>query len=317
MKTMFAASVGAVAAVSAASVDLPISESAIETPVDAETLALQHERFERVTVPVTIGGTGPYRFLVDTGAQATVLSRELADELSLHDRSEATLIGMASRRRVETTTIPEFGLGQRQMTIRAAPLVERRNIGGAHGILGLDSLQDQRVVIDFVDREIHIADAEEKKSNLGYEIMVKAKPKLGQLIITDAKVNGVKTTVIIDTGAQATIGNPALLERLRRSRQIGTSAMTDINGVSLETDVYRAGKLSFGQIQLSDFPIYFADSPPFHALGLAERPALVLGMRELSLFRRVAIDFDTRRVLFDLPRGTGYGQMRTSTIGGF
>ena len=40
----------------------------------------------------------------------------------------------------------------------------------------------------------------------------------------------------------------------------------------------------------------------FAALGLDRRPALMLGIRELRLFNRVAIDFSTRKVLFDLPK---------------
>ncbi len=38
---------------------------------------------ERMTVPVQIGSTGPYRFIIDTGAQRTVVSRELAGSLRL------------------------------------------------------------------------------------------------------------------------------------------------------------------------------------------------------------------------------------------
>lgn len=47
----------------------------------------------------------------------------------------------------------------------------------------------------------------------------------------------------------------------------------------------------------------FADSPAFHRLDLVKRPAMLLGMAQLRMFRRVAIDFATRRVLFDLPVG--------------
>ena len=36
-------------------------------------------------------------------------------------------------------------------------------------------------------------------------------------------------------------------------------------------------------------------------IGLADKPALFLGMREMRVFRRVAIDFPRKRVLFDLP----------------
>lgn len=268
---------------------------------DAEVLQMERERYQRMTVPVTIKGEGPFRFMIDTGAQATVLASSLADQLALTGRRSAILIGMASRQRIETTEIPEFGLGRRTFTVLTAPLVERVNIGGADGILGLDSLQGQRVLLDFVKKEISVADASELNGT-GFEIIVKARNKLGQLIITDARVNGVATAVIVDTGAQSSVGNLALLARLR-GRELGMTEMTDINGQQLSGTVREGRVLQLGNAQLRNFPILFADSPPFHALGLSNKPALVLGMSELRGFRRVAIDFEKRRVLFDLPRG--------------
>jgi hypothetical protein len=59
-----------------------------------------------------------------------------------------------------------------------------------------------------------------------------------------------------------------------------------------------------GRVQLRNIPVLFADAPPFRVLGLSDKPALILGMEELRLFRRVAIDFKRRQILFDLPRGT-------------
>jgi predicted aspartyl protease len=262
---------------------------------------LETERYRRMTVPVTIGGQGPFRFMLDTGAQATVLSRDLADRLALNDRSPATLVGMASRRPVETTPIYDVGLGSRSFYIRSAPVVETANIGGADGILGLDSLQDQRVLLDFVRQEITIADADDLGGNRGYEIVVKARNRLGQLIITEARLDGVRIAVVVDSGAQGSIGNLALHERFRRSRQMGETEVTDINGVVMTGAVKLANDLHIGRARLQNVPIMFADSPTFHALGLADQPALMLGMSELKLFRRVAIDFKTRRVLFDLP----------------
>ena len=89
-----------------------------------DILEIERERYDRMTVPVTIQGQGPFDFLIDTGAQATVLSLALADELRLHDRDTATLVGMASSRTVETTPIDEFTLGSRSFYIREAALVE-------------------------------------------------------------------------------------------------------------------------------------------------------------------------------------------------
>ncbi|HYD24983.1 MAG TPA: aspartyl protease family protein [Croceibacterium sp.] len=280
----------------------PDGLAGIETSPEAEILEIERERYRRMTVPVTIGEEGPFRFMIDTGAQATVLSRGLADRLELFDRDSALLVGMASQRHVETTAIPDFGLGTRRFYIRTAPLVEGANIGDADGILGLDSLQDQRVLIDFVKEQIHVADAKELGGDRGYEIIVEARERLGQLIITEARLDGIDVAVIVDTGAQGSIGNMALLERLRRTRQLGEIELTDVNGVQLSGPVKMGRALSIGRASLNNFPILFTDSPPFRGLGLADEPALILGMAELKLFRRVAIDFKTRHVLFDLPR---------------
>ena len=277
------------------------SNPAVVAVPEVEIIELEAERYRRMTVPVTIGGAGPFRFMLDTGAQATVVSRDLADRLALNNRKPAILVGMASRRAVETTPIDDVGLGSRTFYIRNAPVVETANIGGADGILGLDSLQDQRVLLDFVNEEIAIADADDLGGNRGYEIVVKARRRLGQLIITEARLDGIRVNLVVDSGAQGSIGNLALQQRFRRNRQIGETQVTDINGQVLSGKVQLGAELQVGRARLQNIPILFADSPTFHALGLSDKPALILGMSELKLFRRVAIDFKTRRVLFDLP----------------
>jgi predicted aspartyl protease len=267
-----------------------------------EILRMEPETHERLTVPVTIQGKGPFRFMLDTGAQATVLSTVLADQLMLTDRHAATLVGMASTRSVETTMIPNFGLGSRTFPIRVAPLIDPANIGGADGILGIDSLQGQRVLLDFRKQQIAVADARKLGGDRGFEIVVKAREKLGQLIITHASIDGVRTAVLVDTGAQGTVGNPLLLRKLSKARRVGESEMTDVNGQALSGVTRQGGSLRIGRASLNGFPITFADSPTFHVLDLQDEPALILGMSELKLFNRVAIDFQQRRILFDLPR---------------
>jgi predicted aspartyl protease len=296
--SLLAAAIASVATGSA-TVDIgPIPEAG-----SGEIIQMRPDFHERLTVPVTIEGKGPFHFMLDTGAQATVLSVALADRLMLPDRHQAVLVGMASRRPVVTTMISEFGLGSRVFPIRIAPLVEGENIGGADGILGIDSLQGQRVMLDFKKQEIAVADAKQLGGNRGFEIVVKAREKLGQLIITHASIDGVRTAVLVDTGAQGTVGNPALMRKLWRSKDVGASEMTDVNGEAVSGVTRQGGALKIGRAAINRFPITFADSPTFHALGLTEQPAIILGMSELKLFNRVAIDFEQRRILFDLPAG--------------
>lgn len=295
--------------------EVPEEIGAFEDVPDTEVLDLDSERYRRLTVPVTIGGEGPFRFMIDTGAQATVVSSQLAERLRLSARNTATLVGMASRRQVETTPVADVGLGRRNFYIRSAPVLDGQHIGDADGILGLDSLQDQRVLLDFEKERISVADAEELGGNRGYEIVVRAREKLGQLIITRAKLDGIKVAVIVDTGAQGSVGNLALLERLRHAQEIGEARMTDVNGQHMTGTVRVADELVIGRASVSNFPIVFADSPPFQGLGLNDEPALILGMAELKLFRRVAIDFKTRRVLFDMPPGAALDGPRFAILG--
>jgi predicted aspartyl protease len=288
-------------------VSLPLADqsSSNASPQPVDILKIENERYNRMTVPVRIDNHGPYDFMIDTGAEATVVSRDLADRLGLFDRNSARLIAMASTREVETAYIPDLALGSRSFNIATAPLVERENIGGsADGVLGLDSLQNQRVLLDFDKQQIAVADAEELGGNKGYEIVVKARRKLGQLIITEATFDGNRVAVVIDTGAESSIGNEKLMSKLR-GRQTYPTQMIDMNGVEVDGHVRLARDVQIGRVKLTNIAVSFFESPVFKQLGLDDQPAMVLGMNELRLFRRVAIDFKERKVLFDLPRAHG------------
>ena len=268
-----------------------------DAPSDEATLTA--DRHKRMTVPVTIAGEGPYRFLIDTGAQATVVTHRLVEDLALRRSGTATLVAMGSSRQVETVELDDLEFANRSVSGLISPLLHTSNIG-ADGILGLDSLQDTRVLIDFRERRMSIADAEYEESNSGYEIIVRARKKLGQMIITDARIDGVRAAVVIDTGAQNSIANPVLLRKLR-ARERHEIVSVDVLGTQLTSSATFLRSLQIGRAEMTNVQIGFADSPIFAALGLSRRPALVLGMNNLRVFDRVAIDFSTRRILFDMP----------------
>lgn len=207
---------------------------------------------------------------------------------------------MASRRSVEVVELDSLEVGERTFHNLAAPVLERNHVG-ADGIIGLDSLQDLRVLIDFRNETIAVADVDSDFSRRGFDIVVRARHKLGQLLITDATIEGVRTTVIVDTGAQASLGNMALRNRLRakRSQEVKT---TDVNGVSMMGQLSYVRDLTIQNISIRDVPITYADAPAFEALGLTDTPVLSLGMQHLKMFDRIAIDFSKQRILFDLPR---------------
>lgn len=269
---------------------------------DPETtiLSLDEDSNLRYTIPVRIDGVGPYNFMIDTGSQATAVTDRVMRGVILPSAGEALVVGMASKQVVDLVELDRFEVADRTLHNIAAPVLQRRHVG-ADGIIGLDALQDFRVLIDFRDETIAVADAEDELSRRGFEIVVRARSKLGQLLITDAEIEGVRATVIIDTGAQASMGNLALQRRIRakRAQEVKT---TDVNGASILSDLSYARSLEFQGLEVSNVPITFADTPAFEALGLQDKPVLSLGMQHLRLFDRVAIDFAKRQILFDLPR---------------
>lgn len=278
------------------------SEPPAASPVAPAVVQAELDRHRRMTVPVTINGAGPYRFLVDTGAQATVITPGVTDALGLVPSGRATLVAMASRTVVDTVALDGLEFAGRRFDNLTAPLLRDRDIG-ADGIIGLDSLQELRVVIDFRADAITVIDAP-PGGGAGYEIVVRARRKLGQMIVTDARIDGVRTAIIIDTGSWHSLGNRALQRKLR-ARHSDTTSSTDVAGSLLTSDTGMVGRLQMGRLGLAGLPVGFADSPAFAALGLGDRPALILGLGNLRPFDRVAIDFASRRILFDVPKGAG------------
>lgn len=269
-----------------------------------DIIQADRDRHERLTVPVRIGLHGPYDFLIDTGAERTVIARGLAERLGLVRNGTATLTGVAGSIPVDLVDVDEVKLGSRSFYDLSAPLLESSHIG-ADGIIGLDGLQNQRVLIDFRKNLIAVDDAKALGGNSGYEIVVKAKRRGDQLIMTNALVDGVRADVIIDTGAQSTIANRALQRALSRKRKLEQTQLMSVTGQQIIADVAIARRIRIGDLDLSDMVMAFADAPPFAHLGLSDRPAMLLGMSQLRAFNRVAIDFESKRILFDLPPQSG------------
>jgi len=269
---------------------------------EVEVVAVRPDASQRMTVPVSLGGEGPFRFLVDTGSQTTVLSSQVARRLSLPVTRSARIIGVGGESQAPTTRINRLALGRRTYDDLEVALLDGGHIG-AQGILGTDSLQGQRLLIDFEKGLIAVSDARSLGGSGGFDIIVTARRRHGQLIMTDASIDGVATAVVIDTGSDTTIGNSALQRALSRSGAGTPNRLISVTGQQIEAQLIRADRLEMGGITLNQPVLAFAESPVFEHLRLSRRPALLLGMRELRAFRRVAVDFSTRKIYFDLPPG--------------
>ena len=279
----------------------PAPQSAVPSPdADApELLDFEEDRTERMTVPVNIGGSGPFNFIVDTGAERTSISRELADRLGLGRGRAAIVHSMTEVSRIETFLIPELEVGRRRVNGIHAPGLFRRHLG-AEGLLGVDSLQSQRVELDFVNQVMTVTPSRRREPRWrGDTITITARNRYGHLLLVDASFEGERVYVIVDTGSQVTVANSALRRRLERRRRLGALfpiRMQSVTGGILEAQYGIARRIRIGGADIRNLPVAFADVQPFRKLDLTDHPAILLGMDALQLFDRVSFDFANRRV---------------------
>jgi predicted aspartyl protease len=276
----------------------------VDTTTQTEDIKFRNDLYDRMTVAVRLSGTGPYRFLVDTGADRTAISREIAAKLKLTTGEKASLHSIAGVSTVSTATVPELQLTRRNVQVVEAPVLESSNMG-ADGILGTDSLKSQRVLFDFEGQTLSVVPS--KKYDAAFDpsaIVITAKNRNGRLIITEATANGRRLTVVLDTGAQVSIGNSALRrELLGRSGSGGSQVvqLQSVTGSTIAGDYTFARKLEMGGVTLNNLPIVFADAHTFKTLGLDKKPALLLGMNALRAFKKVSIDFANKTFRVVLP----------------
>ena len=255
----------------------------------------------RMTVEVKVNGRGPYRFLVDSGADTSVVGHRIARDLQLPLTSTAVLHGMTGSAMVNRVQVAELQLGAARFRDLELPALRDQDVGG-DGMIGIDALVEQRLMMDFEKRVIKAEDARQPVRMMDGEIIVTARRRRGQLILTQVKAVGLPLEAVIDTGSEVTIGNSALRERLLpgNRKKFVTVEVTGVTGVTIPMQMARIGELKLGTITLRNVPIAFADVPPFTVFGLDKEPALLLGTDLLEQFRRVSLDFRKRKVRFQL-----------------
>lgn len=274
-----------------------------------DTLGIQGENIDakkvqtRMTVAVGLNGRGPYRFVVDSGADISVIGARAAAALGMPAGTSVLLNGMTERTYVPRVRVAELTLGKSTFYDRQLPVLKESDLGG-DGMIGIDALVEQRLMLDFEKRTITVQDATRPMPRFDGEIVVVARRRRGQLILTQVDANGKSIEAVVDTGSEITIGNTALRALLfrRHPERLQKISVTGVTGVTVDLELAQLRELRLGPVVLRDIAIAFAEVPPFAVFGLSDRPALLLGTDLMETFRRVSLDFRARKVRFQLRR---------------
>jgi predicted aspartyl protease len=284
-------------------------------PTDTGTdIAIGTDSYQRMTVPVRLADAGPFRFLVDTGADRTSISRELVEMLKLRPGHTVQLHSVTGSTPVATATVEGLKISADAVSPFEGPVLERRNMG-ADGILALDSLRSQRILFDFRNNSMRILpSAERRYRDAPGTIVVRAKRRNGRLVLSSARADGFPLTVIVDTGSEVTIGNSALKAKLERKmpKSLERVQLQSVTGQMLAGEYTLLRSLKLGGTELTNLPVVFADAHTFSRLGLANKPAILLGMNAMRAFDSVSIDFAQKKLRMQIPANANFNDRADS-----
>jgi len=285
---------------------IPLDIPAATLQLD-DQLLLGRDQSDRMTMPVQIAGVGPYNFIIDTGSQRTIVASEIAQRLALPALPPVEIVSMAGRVTVPTVQVGGLSFGDHVVENLEALSIDHHDLGGA-GLIGLDGLRNKRLTLDFRERRMTVGRSARSRPPRSDRdtIVVQARSRFGQLILVDSRIDGKKVNVILDTGAEMSVGNMALFRNLKLNRLVvppTPTTLTSVTGAQVPALFTIVKRISIGGVELANVPMVFLDAAPFAELDLADRPAMLLGMHMLRQFDQVAIDFGSRRVDFHLPSG--------------
>ena len=287
---------------------------------DTASLAARRDADDHLTVAVMLNGHGPFNFVVDTGAERSVVSDEVATRLNLVRGGSVTLEGIAKALTVATIRAETVAFGPFVRRDVMMPILPRATLA-ADGYLGLDVIDGTRVTFDFKNRQLHVEQPKaiyspqhlndfniQQPSGVQApdppDTWVQAKGKAGRLQIVDCLVGHVPAVAFVDTGAELSVGNPALLAALRSYGKgvpvVGSIVLTGVTGGELAGQVIDVPRISLQALNFTDSLLAIADAPDFTTWGLHDRPAVLIGMNYLRQFASVTVDYRAKEIRFEL-----------------
>jgi predicted aspartyl protease len=246
----------------------------------------RRDRIGRIWAPVLIDGKGPYRLVLDTGANRSAITARAAENLGLPVVQDGSKLvtGFTGSTVVPTIHVDRLEVGDLSIGPTDMPVLADV-FGGAEGVLGNEGLAGKRIYADFKRDRLVISRSHGERAGRGLTV-VPLQLIRGGLLVADVRVGSVRARAIVDTGAQGSVGNLVLRDALARHLP-RDAAHEDIVGVSLDVqggESFSTPDINFGQLSIRGLRVTFGDMYVFQHWKLTDQPTLTLGMDLLGSF---------------------------------
>ena len=220
---------------------------------------------------VFVNGKGPYRFMLDTGAEgAGRVDKALAEELNLPIVGQSKSVGLLgesramTNRKIDALTVGGVSFSNVELLSRDYSRDRPRSLRPIHGILGFHLFNEYLLTIDYPARTLTVARGELPPPN-GRDILP---------IISDDEdpeieisLGGKTIHAMIDTGAMGPLGVPATaaegLKFTSEPRARGRDGDVELRSATLD------GALKLGALEVQNPDLIIAGRMPMPVVGIS------------------------------------------------
>jgi hypothetical protein len=256
-----------------------------------------------IVVPVTINGSGPYDFVLDTGSNNTILDQKLADELTLPRGGETTILGVKGARSLVAVSANSLSVAGATVEGKGLFLFTTAKLQGlparVRGVLGEDFLQNFEVLIDYRHQTIQLESGLDSLvqalsgEHLPVQLsgMRQGKPTFGRLIVAGhiLELGDRPISLLLDSGVNnLTLFREDLGPGSNRQGFLDVSALKSSAITTMETKTVRS--LNLGRSEIDDLTVI--------AVAGQQEPD-VEGLIPTSLFHSIFISHQGRFVILN------------------
>jgi len=289
----------ALAATTGANAANPPTTRAAANEDAAAPPALDQQRDGRVTVDVLVDGSGPFPFILDTGANRTAIGRVLAESLRLPLGAPQQVHGLTGAELRPTVAVGEVRSGSLHLGAGSFPVIEQATLGAAAGLLAANELLSQGLALDFGADRFRIVKSRRRGLSGGLTT-VRGALRFGTLLSVPCQLDQIAATCIIDTGSVYSFVTQKLAADLLANGQARVLARDvpaeGVTASAMTGDVIRIDRLRLGSSEVLDNVALAADAHVFKVWGLENTATVLLGVNVLRAYGRVRIDYPTATI---------------------
>jgi len=255
----------------------------------------------RAVALININGQGPFRFILDTGANRSVLSRALATRLGLASSGEGVVHSIDGAQPAMLVNVESISFGALHLSRGDTPVLDGPMLSGENGLLGVDGMAGRLLHIDFARHCVEIYENAAQLPMQGWQ-SVSARVQFGSLLMVPGEIMGVHVNVLIDTGAEISLANQHFRDALHgiaaRSVQYHNGRAFTFGRPIVLAETVWTPRLRLGHTAVENVTAYIGDFHIFEHWGLQDEPTLLIGMDVLARSSEMAIDYEHGVVYF-------------------